>query len=225
MNRKILLIALLTFGLLITGMSLMADTQHGRSIEDVLSEIRTELGLGKNQSIDPDRVSDKLLEELGEAVMSYMVPNERQHEWMDNMMGGEGSESLANMHRIMGYRYLQNGGIGNLGFGPMMMGGGMWDGDARGRWGSGWGSMMGAGYPGSYYGWLVLAVIIGLIVAVIILAVFLVRKNRSGYNELSRFGEGRGTTNALEILKESYARGEISREEYLKKREDIIKED
>jgi hypothetical protein len=104
--------------------SLWADvdnTRHSESVEKVMSEIRAELGLKANERIDPAKVSQQLLEELGDAVMGTMHPDSEQHEWMDQMMGGEGSESLAAAHRWMGYRYL-SGGYGS-GFG--MMGGGM----------------------------------------------------------------------------------------------------
>ena len=102
-NRFVFIISILLF---ISMVSVYADSDHNVSIKDVLKEIRKELGLKDNEKIDPNKVPDKLLEELGEAVMDERIPNERQHEWMDNMMGGEGSESLANMHRNMGYNYL-----------------------------------------------------------------------------------------------------------------------
>src|SRR6056297_749630 len=60
--------------------------------------------------------------------MSEVHPNERVHSWMDRMMGGEGSESLASAHRWMGYRYLTDSseygyGRGRIGMmGPGMMG-------------------------------------------------------------------------------------------------------
>ncbi|KKK96461.1 hypothetical protein LCGC14_2662540 [marine sediment metagenome] len=76
--------------------------------------------------------------------MSDMIPNPKQHEWMDEMMGGEGSENLSAMHRLMGYRYLSDDG----GFiGSMMMGG------MFGSGSSGLRSMMGCGTMG-YGGWL-----------------------------------------------------------------------
>jgi hypothetical protein len=80
-------------------------------------------------------VPPELLGELGDAVMSEIHPDPQTHEWMDQMMGGEGSESLASAHRWMGYRYLA-GGYGR-GFGMMsggMMGPGMM-GRGFGRWG------------------------------------------------------------------------------------------
>lgn len=239
MNKKILIVLIVVFGLLMTGIPLIADSngtgnsranalissanEHGRSIEEVMSDIRKQLGLSKDSSINADKVDNKLLEELGEAVMAYRVPDPKQHEWMDNMMGGEGSENLKAIHRVMGYNYLKYGSVGSFGFGPMMSGG------VRGFGNSGF--MMGSGYPGRfgswagrYNSWIVIAFIIGLLVAVIVLALFLVRRRSFGS---TRFGEESSYSldmDALGILKRSYARGEISREEYLRKRNDLTEE-
>jgi hypothetical protein len=124
--------------------SLWTDTgndRHSESVEAVTAEIRAELGLKAGESIDPDKVPPQLLEELGDAVMGTMHPDPEQHEWMDKMMGGEGSESLAAAHRWMGSRYLSGGygpGSPMMGGGMMgggMMGGGMLGGGMLGRWG------------------------------------------------------------------------------------------
>jgi hypothetical protein len=72
----------------------------------VLGEIREKQGLGPDDAIDPRKVSNNDLEELGEAVMSIMHPESEQHELMDQMMGGEGSENLRRAHIRMGYNYL-----------------------------------------------------------------------------------------------------------------------
>jgi hypothetical protein len=118
---------------------------HGRSVEEVLEEIRQAQGLDPGDRIDPSLVSEHMLEELGEAVMSLMHPDPRDHETMDEMMGGEGSESLAAMHRAMGYRYLSGYGGSRApwgrmgpGSGGMMMGGMM-------------GAMMGPGNDWNYW--------------------------------------------------------------------------
>ena len=93
----------LLFSLIFSGSLLFSDTnvtdEHGKSLDAVLQEIRGKQGLKPDEAIDPRTVSDTHLEELGEAVMSVMHPDPRQHEFMDNMMGGEGSRRLARMHR------------------------------------------------------------------------------------------------------------------------------
>ena len=104
---------------------LNADTdnrdQHGRPLEVVLQEIREKYEISPDEAINPRKVSDEDLEELGEAVMSVMFPDPKQHEIMDDMMGGEGSRRLARMHERMGYNYLA--GRGNSIMGRGMMGG------------------------------------------------------------------------------------------------------
>jgi putative membrane protein len=204
MNRTLVVFVVFVIGIGITGLTFaQADEEHGRSTDSVLAEIRQEQNIDKNESINPDRVSDGLLEELGEAVMSYMIPNPRQHEWMDEMMGGEGSDNLSAMHRLMGYRYLSDDG----GFMGSMMMGGMF-----GSGSSGWDSMMGGSMMG-YGGWLLwLILILVVIAAVVVLAVVLSRSRRGGA------GSGR---DALAILNQRYASGEIDKLEYQRIKEEL----
>jgi hypothetical protein len=123
--------ALLLTALLVSAAPILADTssedEHGKALEVILQEIRQKQSLGPDEAIDPRQVSDKDLEELGDAVMSVMVPDSRQHELMDRMMGGEGSESLRIAHMRMGYNYLASLDEGKYGwYGRRgMMGGGM----------------------------------------------------------------------------------------------------
>ena len=136
-NASYLLFSLaLIFTLLVAVAYLNADSdregEHGKPLDLILEEIRAEQGLGPEEAIDPRKVSNEELEELGEAVMSVMIPDAQQHELMDQMMGGEGSRSLARMHRRMGYNYLAGGGFGmhgmfggRRGFRGGMMGHGM----------------------------------------------------------------------------------------------------
>lgn len=108
------------------------EDSHGKSVADVESEIRIALGLSDEDPIDPELVPDELLIELGDAVMGYYVGDPVRHEWMDEMMGGEGSESLDAAHRWMAYRYLAGGYAETQGFG---MGGGMMGGGMMSGWG------------------------------------------------------------------------------------------
>lgn len=133
MNKKLVILLLLLISIAVY---VWANTgAHSTSTGDVIEEIRQELGLQSDQAIDPDEVPAPLLEELGEAVMSEIHPNERVHSWMDSMMGGDGSESLTSAHRWMGYRYLLYGGR-NHGYNR----------------GMGYGGMMGPGMMGWAYG-------------------------------------------------------------------------
>ena len=133
-----------------------AGTEHGRSLEDVLKEIRTSQGIGRDDGVDCAEVTDGQLEELGEALMSIMHPDPEQHALIDRMMGGEGSPMLTSMHRMMGARYLGCYYGGMMGGGMMgggMMGGGMMGARTIGTGVIG-GPMMGGGMsPGMGGGW------------------------------------------------------------------------
>ena len=207
-NKPLVLLSLMVASaLLLSAVPVFADTglegEHGKPLEDVLQEIRDKQGLGPDEAIDPRKVSDEELEELGEAVMGIMHPDPRQHELMDQMMGGEGSRSLKSAHISMGYNYL----AGNTG-GPLsgMMGRGMM------------GGMMGRGMMGGYwrnpsmffpFGGLIMWLLILIIIGVVIYFIVRTRRGVSGRNYISSRDE-----TPLDIAKKRYARGEISREEY-----------
>jgi len=143
----------------------VAAQEHGRSIQAILTEIKREQNVQRVEQIDPNKVSDAQLAELGEAVMDVQFPNERQHAFMDDMMGGEGSQSLEAMHRAMGYSYLSAGGESGWGMmGPWM----------RGRYRSfGWGrGVMSAG-PGV---WILVVLLASAVVALTI--ALAIRSNR-----------------------------------------------
>jgi hypothetical protein len=153
----------------------VAAQEHGRSIQAILAEIKQEQNVQRVEQIDPDKVSDAQLADLGEAVMDVQFPNERQHAFMDEIMGGEGSQSLEAMHRSMGYSYLPAGGesgwgmmnTGRTGWG--MMGPWMMSGYRNFGWGRG---MMSAG-PGVWI------LVVLLASAVVVLAIILAtRSNR-----------------------------------------------
>ena len=109
------------------------STSTIKSIDAVVSDIRAELGLKATDPINPDKVSNDLLEQLGDSVMEAMIGNHDLHEQMDARMGGDGSATLTSMHIRMGYEYLYRVSNGsNLGFGSSVN--------------SNWNTMM--GYPG-----------------------------------------------------------------------------
>ncbi len=73
-----------------------------------------------DSGISCDRLTGEQLEAFGEYYMGQMHPGE-QHELMDNMMGGEGSESLRQMHITMARRLYCNEDIGGtMGSGGVM---------------------------------------------------------------------------------------------------------
>jgi hypothetical protein len=111
MNRISFTLLATTIMLLIINLPINADEgdNHNLAIDDVLEEIRNIQNVKSNSDINPGKVSDDLLEKLGEAVMNVQLPDPEEHEFMDNMMGGEDSESLKAMHKWMGYNYIKNG--------------------------------------------------------------------------------------------------------------------
>ena len=180
------------------------EANQQKSINDLLSLIREEQNATAIEQINPDKASDALLEQLGDAVLSEYIPDQRQHEWMDNMMGGEGSQTLASMHRLMGYRYLQGYRFDRYTGGGMM--------------GPGWEYMgmmgpnglrnpvwFGWGFP---VGWIWIPVLGGLLIAGTVF--LLLRKSRKNRDD-----------NPLEILKIRLAKGEITKEEFDKLKTDI----
>lgn len=96
--------------------------EHADSVETVLQSMLQKQNVATVQELNLSVVSDDEWERLGDAVMELQHPREA-HEVMDTMMGGEGSESLRQMHINMGKAYL---GFGSSAYGPgTMMGTGM----------------------------------------------------------------------------------------------------
>lgn len=189
-------------------------------VSQVLTEIRRSQDISENSPIDPAKVSDEQLARLGEAVMEERLGNHEFHEWMDGMMGGEDSPALDAMHRRIGYGYLRGrrgglmpgttgGMMGRVRFGrprcrsadTSLIGGPMMYGP--------WNHMWRTGFT---WGW-VLMVLFGilLLAGIIALIVWLVRTA----------GSQTTSSSALEILKSRYARGEINKQEFEERRENL----
>jgi len=146
MRKMVIVLAVLGFGIGGAGAAFtqsMSDEHGSQSVDQIMGQIRSELKLGQNDRIDPNQVPSTLMIKLGDAVMDVMIPNQQQHEYMDQMMGGEGSASLDSMHEWIAYRYL-TGGYNANGVGYGMMPGGM-----MGYRNGGWGMM---GNPNVPYG-------------------------------------------------------------------------
>src|SRR3990167_7066321 len=149
-----------------------------------------------------NNLSNEQLEAIGEYYMEQMHPGEA-HEIMDNMMGGEDSESLKQVHINMAKRIYCNENI-YIGYGMMGSGGMM---NRVGR------EVMG-NYPASYdysnYGyWNIFRIL--LFAAVIFLIVWIIHG----------FGIKKTASEApLNILRERFAKGEITKKEF----EDVKKE-
>jgi len=172
-------------GALLVFLALVAPNlaaQHvERSVQAILADIKAAQSVERVEQVDPDRVSDELLAELGEAVMDVALPNERQHEFMDQMMGGEGSSSLEAMHRSMGYSFLASGGTDTR---RGLWGPGGWGMARPGGWGMMGPGMRGWGWPGAGFRgplsaglgvWIIVAV---LSAAVVVLSILLATRRR-----------------------------------------------
>src|SRR3989338_10460153 len=103
--------------ILLVNISFVSAHEHN------LAETKQLIDLG----ISCDKLTDEQLEAIGEYYMEQMHPGEA-HELMDEMMGGEGSESLKQMHIQMAKRIYCNedvsgmmGSGGMMGMMPMMM--------------------------------------------------------------------------------------------------------
>lgn len=121
--KKILIISMIVlsgFLFLNIASAQASSNSHGESIEEVLGELLEKNQVSTVQDLECDQLSDEELERLGDAVMEQQHPGEA-HEQMDDMMGGEGSDTLSNVHIHMGKNYL---GCGKS-YGAGMMGGGM----------------------------------------------------------------------------------------------------
>lgn len=136
----------------------VSEGNHAESVETVIQDILEQQNVSTIQDLNLSKISDNDWEALGDAVMELQHPGEA-HEAMDQMMGGEGSESLRQMHINMGQAYLGYGSTGNDNayYGPGMMGGSamMGYGNNSRNFGApsgmmGFGSMMGYGGSAVY---------------------------------------------------------------------------
>lgn len=182
------------------------------SVEEMMQDIMMGQGVSEQEQINCKEMNEDEWEKLGDAVMNEMINDDEQHELMDEMMGGEGSESLRAMNINMGQQYLGCGeGMGMDGMTSFRSG------LSAGRQGSlgmmnmmsGFGGtgMMGLGGGGMLAFWALVIVVIGLFIA------WLNRKQNSASSSKT----------ALDILKERYARGEIDKKEFETKKRDLTK--
>ena len=115
--------------------------------------------------ISCDKLADEQLEVIGDYYMEQIHPGEA-HEIMDNMMGGEGSESLKQVHINMAKRLYCNENI-YIGYGMMGSGGMM---NAMNNF-IGYGMMSEGGrygYSWVFFGWIIWLLVITVLVLLII---------------------------------------------------------
>jgi len=191
--RKIFTI--LIFSMLLLGVSLVSAHEHD------FDETKQLIDSG----IDCDKLTDEQLESIGDYYMEQMHPGEA-HEMMDQMMGGEGSESLRQVHINMAKRLYCNEDVGG------MMGGGMMN-MMMGN------NMMGSGMIGNYpayYGynsfWNILWLI--FLIGVIVLIIWLIYKFTK---------KGKESETPINILQKRYAKGEINKKQFDEMKKELRK--
>ena len=159
--KKVILITTLALVFVLPSLS-FGQSNPNASFDSALNDILKSQNISQKSQIKCYKVTDEQFEKLGDGVMGFMHPDERQHELMDQMMGGEGSQSLKATHILMGERYLGCGSFTNIMGGMMtngMMGGVMGEGrmnwqKTADNWGMmGMGGMMSGFNQFSAFGW------------------------------------------------------------------------
>jgi uncharacterized membrane protein len=168
--------------------------------------------IGSNASCD--KLSQGQLELIGDYYMEQMHPGQA-HEAMEQMMGGEGSDSLRSAHIQMALvLYCKQTNTtatygGMMGMMPIMYRGGL----GGGMMAYPYGGMMGYDMMGYFgWGWIIGLLFLLLAFTALVLAIFWLYRSIAG--------TGRAIP-ALEILKQRYARGEITKKQYESMRKDV----
>ena len=191
MKKKILILVIFLLNIAIV----LAQGSHDSGIEEGKKLVESKISC--------DKLSNEQLESIGDYYMEQMHPGEA-HEIMDNMMGGEGSESLKQVHINMAKRLYCNENV-YIGYG-MMGSGGMMNMMGRGMMGN---------YP-TYYGYNSFwnALWLGFFMGVIALIIWLVYK-------FTR--KGKESETPINILQKRYAKGEINKKQFEEMKKELGK--
>ena len=109
MKRVTIILTIMTLLIccsLVSAAEVNKEGNNTLSLNQALQEIMKAQGVHDIKSIDCSKVTEKQMEDLGDAFMDVMHPDSSEHEFMDRMMGGEKSPTLVSMKRLMGARYL-----------------------------------------------------------------------------------------------------------------------
>lgn len=187
------------------------------NINDILAEIRQTQGVASDKEIACNKITDDQFEKLGEIAMAVAHPDPEEHEKVEIMMGGEGSAMLRTAHIKMGREYFCGSGEMMMAMGSPTMNQNMMSNNSSlanwpenknlnndGQWQNHM-SYMGAG-------WAFVILVWGLIIAIIVMTIKWFRCQSTC---------GVVKKPALDILKERYVKGEISKEEFLEKKKDL----
>ncbi|MEM5806079.1 MAG: hypothetical protein QW818_02280 [Candidatus Aenigmatarchaeota archaeon] len=97
---------LITFASILFLVNFVYAHMEIESVDNIMNRMISNQNVSRASDLDCNKISEHEFEELGDAVMDRMVGNKELHEQMDVMMGGEGSESLRQMHITMGKNWL-----------------------------------------------------------------------------------------------------------------------
>lgn len=95
------------------------------NLNNAVADILKSQNITDIKNVNCAKVTDDQLEKLGDGWMDARLGEGQAHENMDNMMGGEGSQTLTSMHEQMGRNYLGCSGSfqnSNSNWGGMMNG-------------------------------------------------------------------------------------------------------
>ncbi|MBT4539354.1 hypothetical protein HOI26_04025 [Candidatus Woesearchaeota archaeon] len=201
--KKLFVISLI-FLLILSVFSLAHGEETFSQAEDIIKD-----------KVPCEDLSDEQLESLGDYYMEQMHPGE-SHTSMDEMMGGEGSESLRQVHISMARNFYCGEHQGTSGIMGSMMSGGMMssNGGQILQNQGGMGQMMNGNFMGTGWLWWIFMVLIwGLIIAGIVFVILW------AYQRLT--SQKKPRINALEILKCRFAKGEITKKQFEKMRKEI----
>lgn len=155
MNKKIIVLGMLGIFLLASFVLVSSHSDEDFAAAKAIIDAKTPC----------QDLTETQLEMLGDYYMEQIHPG-TAHEYMDQMMGGEGSESLTQMHIAMAYQFYcqeTNGSNNYADYYSSMMGSGM-----MGNYG-----MMGNSYyqRNSFWGanWLLYVLVIAVLVLLIVL--------------------------------------------------------
>jgi putative membrane protein len=183
--------------ILVLLLSISLVSAHNHNLDEAKQLIGSEIAC--------DKLSDEQLEMIGEYYMEQMHPDEA-HEIMDQMMGGESSNRLKQMHIQMARRLYCNENVGGMIGGSMM------------NMMMGSGGMMnmvgGSAWSGSWWLWIIVGTLfwIALLVALILLIIWIYKKIT---------GQAINDSSALEILKKRFVKGEITKKQFESMKKEI----
>ncbi len=160
MRKLIFVISFIS--LLFVSVVLSHGHESTRTLDQIVANMLTGQGVSSINQIDCSKVSVLDFEDLGNTIMERMVGNHELHEQMDEMMGGEGSESLRQMHIVMGKNWVGCGNDSAMMNNNMML------------------MMMGNYYPGYYtsYNTVLIFGVIGWILFLASIVIFVLKPKK-----------------------------------------------